>query len=558
MRVALSVVFGALAMLTLSQQRQTCELDVKTAPGSVSRRVLTGDRPRIEVGGGVEATCGAMWVRADSASYYEDPGILYLFRNVRYREGSRRLQADRATYYQAEDWVRAEGRVRLEDEADGSTLTGPVLEYYPASASRPLERMFAPSRPHLTFYPDSGGARAASPFDVDADRIHIYGDSAIAAAGEVEAVRGDLDTFSDSMDLDMGQGRLWLLGDPRVVSSDLTLLGDSILVLLEENRVSEILAWPDASATGSELALEAPQLRFFVDGGEVVRAVASGEAPEAGKAVTPREPGDTLAPAAARRPRPGLEGVPPMREGAARRPESEAEDTLVRAGTDSLRQEEGGPGAAALPISGPPARSISEDFVLVADSIDIDLPAGQVETVVAVGRARAASREMIIPGDELLGRDWLEGDTITGHFEPLGATTDPGESPDTGRQETELRRLVAQGDARALYHLRDEGEEKAGTNHPAINYVIGRQITLWVEGGQVREARVIGPATGTYLEPLPRVPDSLAAPPDTSGVPAPGDSVVAPDSSVAKLDSTGTRVESGLSKPIRDPLRRID
>lgn len=448
--VALAII--ASSWSTADPQGQAdCELEVVQTPGMRTHYVTLADGTiRIDAGGGVEATCGPKWIRADSASWYRERGELYLFENVRYREGARTLTSRRATYYESTDRVRAEGDVVLTDEERGSKLTGPLLNYYPRTEARPFERIFAPQRPHLTFYPEGGD----QPFDVDADRMHIYGDSLIAGAGRVVALRADLEARGDSMDLSVASERLWLLGDPRVDASEMTLRGDSILMLMEAQQVREIQAWPRASATGEELSLTAPLLRMFVGGEEISRTVAAA--------------GD------------------PARTGV----------------VDSAGRE-------------PWAASESTNYRLVADSIDILRPEGVLDRVIAVRRARATARQPRIPGDTLLGTDWMVGDTITGFFAQAdsAAVGDP-----------QLQRLEAAGAARALYHMRQE--EQDTTARLAINYVIGRSITLWLEAGEVQEARVVGPALGLYNEPAP-----LATNGDSAAVAADSADTVKPDTS---------------------------
>ncbi len=451
--------FGVLAAaVTLAslqaQQQESCDLEVQAmSPGSVLHRVpLAEGGYRSDVGGGVEYRCGNKWLRADSVTWYEMRGVIYLFDDVQYRDEGRSVTAERATYYQLADWVRAEGNVEVTDQAGRSRLTAPALDYYPLNASRETERIVAHSRPHLTFHADSAGAGTGEPFEVDAERMHIYGDSLIAGQGEVVATRGELVAYADSMDLNLARGELWLLGEAPSVEANATLLeGDSILVLMAGNRVREIQSWPNASATGQELELQAPMLRLLIEGNEIARAVAW-------------------------------------------------------AG-DSART-----GATGAANSEPWARSVSEDYALTADSIDIHRPGGQLERVVAVGRARANTLATLFPDDSLLGNDWLVGDTITGYFTAADSLLAPG-------QEPELERLVAAGNARALYHIVDDGGQAGTTDQPAVNYVIGRVVTLALASGEVQSAQVVGPSTGVYLEPLPRRPetDTTRIPPDTTG-----------------------------------------
>ncbi len=447
--VATSLSFGAPA----GQQVESCDLDILQTPGQRTRSSPTPEGgTRFDVGGGVEATCGTMWMRGDSASFFSDGEVLYVIGNVKYTDVGRELVAERATYYKREGWVHCEGNVVLTDEGGRSTLSGPMLDFFPANALVPMDRIYAEQRPHLTFYTDTTGGADSMPFDVDADRMHIYGDSLIAAAGEAVAVRGDLTATSDSMDLDMGNEELWLLGDAPVVSaSDMVLEGDSILVLLEQQQIREIQAWPNGSAVGSDLRLMAPLVQLFVEEGDMSRAVASaGDAERTG-----------------------------------------AVDSAGRA---------------------PWAFAMSAEYTLTADSIDIQRPGGRLERVVAVERARATTASPVGPGADLLGNDWLEGDTITAHFDTAGSLESAARDPAMNRL---VAASVAPAQSRSLYHIVQQNTPESAPSAPAPNYVIGRIITLWLEEGEVREAEVVGPALGVYLEPLPVGPDTTLASPDS-------------------------------------------
>jgi lipopolysaccharide export system protein LptA len=468
------VIFG----FAQARQQVDCVWEVVGLDPDRSARVRTlADGGSVwEQGGGVEATCGSTWIRADSVSLYEKLGVLdvlYLFGDVQYRDEGRSMSSEHATYYGAEDRIECEGNVQLTDEAGRSKLSADSLDYYPLNENRVSERIVARNRPHLTFYADTVGSGAAAPFEVDADLLYIHGDSAVAGVGSVEATRGDLEAYSDSMDLNLATGELWLLGEsPRVEASEMLLQGDTILVLMIGNQVREIQSWPNASALGENLELDAPSLRLFVDGEEVARAVASA--------------GDLA------------------RTGAV--------DSAGRA---------------------PWARSVSEEYSLVADSIDILRPGGRLEQVVASGRARANTFHPVAAADSTLAEDWLVGDTITGYFAAIDTSLVRGQTP-------ALERLVAASSARALYHIVN-AEQQMGTDRPAVNYVIGKVVTLFLVDGEVREAQVIGPSTGVYLEPVP-----AGAATDTSAVRA-DTTVVAPDTLRARADTT--RTSRGKNEP---------
>lgn len=248
-----ALALGALA--SAQRQEQGCVLRVVTAPGTRSHYSQTAPGvSRLDVGGGLEATCGDAWMRADSASYHEGPEILYLIGRVEYRDSTRTLQARRVTYHSAEERMVADGNVRLTARASGSTLTGPVVHYWPPTDARPTERLFAPQRSRLTLYPERSVEERA-PLEVEGDRIYLRGDSAIAVAGGARATQPDFDASADSMNVDFGANELWLLGSPQVVAEGTTLRGDTLRGELREREIERVEAWPNAHATSEEYAL---------------------------------------------------------------------------------------------------------------------------------------------------------------------------------------------------------------------------------------------------------------------------------------------------------------
>jgi lipopolysaccharide export system protein LptA len=489
-RILIAGLLAATAATSLpdsGQQQQDCDLEVVRTPGSEGRMVTLEDgEVRIDQWNGVEAVCGDRRLIADSASYYQNAEVLYLHGNMVYTDSERRLESERGTYYEQQAMFRAEGNVRLTNNDGRSTLTGPVLDYFPTTALRPVERMFASGRPHLKFYPEEPGP-GSFPFDVDADRLHIYGESVLAGAGDVVVERTDLTATGDSLDLDLTAGYLWMFGEPVVTAGQMVLEGDTVLALMEERQISEIQAWPNATATGSELMLEAPSLRLFVGDEDIERVVASAGDPERTGVV----------------------------------------DTLPR---------------------DPWARGESQDYSLVADSMDILRPGGVLDRVIAVQRARAVSLKEHVPGGGLLYSDWLEGDTITAFFTMPTASPDSIPLPSQDPQLTRLEAAGGEGDARTLYYL--AGLESNGeSGQPSPNYIIGKQVILLLEAGEVKEAQVIGPALGLYLEPIPVSPDdTLQA--DTTGLDTIPRAVIEAmeDSARAPRDTTDTTGVGGANR----------
>ena len=82
------------------------------------------------LGGGMVAVCRAqgMTLRADSAEYYADAGLIYLIGNVHYTEPRTSVDSDRMTYWQNDERLLAEGNVVVTSE-DGRELRTEQLRY---------------------------------------------------------------------------------------------------------------------------------------------------------------------------------------------------------------------------------------------------------------------------------------------------------------------------------------------------------------------------------------------------------------------------------------------
>jgi len=138
-------------------------------------------------------------------------------------------------------------------------------------------------------------------------------------------------------------------------------------------------------------------------------------------------------------------------------------------------------------------------FVIVGDSIEFVFAAGEIDSVVAVGTARAFQMRDVLPAETDLeepeadigtGADWIAGDSIRGWFEPDEGADE--ESP--GRQ---MRRLLAQGSARALFSGVRDSTTNVGRSR---NYIRGSVIDILFVGG---EADLVSAeqAIGVYVEP---------------------------------------------------------
>lgn len=149
------------------------------------------------------------------------------------------------------------------------------------------------------------------------------------------------------------------------------------------------------------------------------------------------------------------------------------------------------------------AHATSPTFDIVADSLDVLMPEQRLRQVHALRDALAES----LPDTTKIHssrRDRLHADTIYAYFDSTATEASPADSS----RQPEITRLVALGHARSLYQLaaRDTTAVK-----PAINYVVGRNITVAFANRQVTKVTITDEAAGVYLEPAPPGADTTGA-----------------------------------------------
>ncbi len=153
------------------------------------------------------------------------------------------------------------------------------------------------------------------------------------------------------------------------------------------------------------------------------------------------------------------------------------------------------------------AKANSATQQIVADSIDVAMPAQRVREMHAV-RAAAAEGQPDTVQFKADTVDWLRGDTIVAKFDTLTAR-------DTART-VQLRELVARGRARSYYHL---APADTTIRRPAINYVSGRQIIVTFSQRRASKVTVHDKASGVYLEPKPEPKPSATVSPGSTPPP---------------------------------------
>jgi len=184
-----------IALPALAQAPRECVLDYESPTGNTRTNAieLPSHRYNVFQGGGVTYHCRGQdnTIIADSSEYYGDQSVLYLIGHVHYRETRAKVDSDRMTYYQLEDRLRAEGNVNVLLQS-GTTMKGPVVDYYRATATRPLARAIATGNPTMQLVEANKTGRPSEPINVVANQIVSDGDSLVYASGQVQITRPDV------------------------------------------------------------------------------------------------------------------------------------------------------------------------------------------------------------------------------------------------------------------------------------------------------------------------------------------------------------------------------
>ena len=318
------------------------------------------------------------------------------------------------------------------------------------------------------------------PYEVDADLIHLVGDRLFQARGRVEITHESLQAYGDSLEFQHDIGFLTLFENARVLSQDtlsgdtLDVRGDTITMDLPNDRIDQIEARGRAQLLAEDVDMRGPMIRLVFEEEDLERVFAVRRAVE--------------------------EDLTPV-SGGGEQPASSTNPTQPRA--------------------------VAEDFVLTGDSIEADLPGGELERVTATGAARGVStaRDSLNTDDthELIRSDWIEGDTIIATFRLVSA--DAGDPPTDGAAavqptERQIDLLVARGQARSFYRSAPESAVAGGVAEPQaleLNYVIGDEVRLFMKDGEVERMEVDDP-TGVYLQPRSApAPPADSVPPGGNG-----------------------------------------
>jgi hypothetical protein len=165
----------------------------------------------------------------------------------------------------------------------------------------------------------------------------------------------------------------------------------------------------------------------------------------------------------------------------------------------------------------------SQQHTMAGRTLDITMALGRLAQLKASGNGRAELAPDSALTDSTL-KNFVEGDTVVIGFEPVvrarraadstartdtvaGVSPPPAARPDT---TVAPRSIVASGNARMLFQ---RVQERAEPGCSVVDYWVGRQISVTVQGGQIKNMKIVGGARGLNSGCAPPAGQAARIPP---------------------------------------------
>ena len=225
---------------------------------------------------------------ADSAELYDTIKMYYLFGNVRYRESRVNIDADRVTYLLSEERILAEQNVRATLPSGSSMTGPQAEYLRPVAPIRQVARLNAILRPTFTLIQKDSTGKQADPATLLADRVTVVDDTVYYAGGDVEITRPDLHATSDSAYMNEARQYGRLLRRPQIEGKGdrkFTLRGKAIDLFSKNRLVERVLSVDSAQAVSGDLDLRSDSIDLRITDNKLSRAHAWG--PSGARAVSP-------------------------------------------------------------------------------------------------------------------------------------------------------------------------------------------------------------------------------------------------------------------------------
>jgi lipopolysaccharide export system protein LptA len=225
---------------------------------------------------------------ADSAEFYDTIRLYYLFGNVHYRESRVNIDADRVTYFLSEEKILAEQNVRATMPSGSSMTGPQAEYLRPVAPIRQVARLNAILRPTFTLIQKDSTGKQADPATLLADRVSVIDDTVYYAGGNVEITRPDLHATSDSAYMNETRQYGRLLKRPQIEGKGdrkFILRGKAIDLFSKNRLVERVLSVDSAEAVSGDLDLRSDSIDLRITDNKLSRAHAWG--PSGARAVSP-------------------------------------------------------------------------------------------------------------------------------------------------------------------------------------------------------------------------------------------------------------------------------
>jgi hypothetical protein len=266
---------------TAAAQNCVFQIDNVDRQGSVSE---TSSGTNYFAGGNVRLSCRGLPItmQSDSVAAYGG-NIVHFIGNVKYRDSTLTMDADRGTYFKNGEKWEARGRVVTRNLKNGSTLTGPALDYFRVvKGVRDTIEMFSTGRPRIEYATTDARARPLEPYIIVADRVRMKGNDRLWAGGKVTIDRSDFAARSDSLRLDTGKASDGTLvsGKPEMRGlgrDSFHLSGRRLDLKLDQRELTYVTAKGDGHAVSKEWDLVADTIGLDLNNRKLDQTLAWGD-----------------------------------------------------------------------------------------------------------------------------------------------------------------------------------------------------------------------------------------------------------------------------------------
>jgi lipopolysaccharide export system protein LptA len=225
---------------------------------------------------------------ADSAELYDTIKLYYLFGNVHYREPRVNIDADKVTYFLSDERILAEQNVRASLPSGSSMLGPQAEYLRPVAPIRQVARLNAIQRPTFTLIQKDSTGKQLDPAKLLADRVSVIDDTVYYAGGNVDITRPDLHATSDSLYMNESRQYGRLLKRPQIEGRgerQFILRGKAIDLFSKNRLLERVLSVDSAEAVSGDLDLKSDSIDLRITDNKLSRAQSWG--PTGARAVSP-------------------------------------------------------------------------------------------------------------------------------------------------------------------------------------------------------------------------------------------------------------------------------